>query len=350
MGIVVESGGLLTSVQDMGRFGYESYGLSPSGAMDPDALRLANVLVGNPQEEAGLEITAIGPRLLFTAPAYIAVTGADLSMTVNGRRANVCRAYKLNAGDTVSFGGIVSGYRAYLAVAGGFDIPEVLQSRSTLLRYKIGGLSGRKLTAGDFLPLRSESAELHYLGARRALYTPIPDGVRRIRVVLGPQDDMFSQDGLDTFLGTEYTVTVNSDRMGYRLAGPKLSHIVDGNIISDGIVMGSIQVPSSGEPILMMAEHATVGGYTKIATIISADFGIAAQCKPGDRLRFEAVSIEEAHRLLFEKRNSLFALERALSLKPVCETDFSGNLKSGCYYTYTCETESSERNCANVSN
>lgn len=312
MGMIVENGGVLTTIQDSGRFGYEQYGLSTSGPMDQRAFQLANVLVGNDPGEAALEITLLGPSLRFTGPAVIAVTGADLSLRVNGESAEIDRALAVQAGDTVSFGAPVSGCRAYLAVAGGLDIPEVLGSRSTLPRFKIGGYHGRRLEKGDAIPFRSEIATLPHL-SRRRVERPKPErGPRRVRVILGPQDDRFTAEGLQTFLGSVYTVGKEFDRMGYRLEGPAVAHRTDGNIISDGIAIGSVQVPSDGHPIIMMADHQTVGGYTKIATVITVDLPVIGQSKAGDQLRFEQVSIDEAQRLYAAWRKELEDLRHRL--------------------------------------
>ena len=297
MGFVVESGGVLTTVQDGGRFGYEQYGLSTSGPMDRRAFQIANILVGNDRNEAALEITLLGPTLRFTGPAVIAVTGADLSFQVNGQRAETYRALAVQAGDRVSFGAQVSGCRAYLAFAGGLDIPEILGSRSTLPRFKIGGYQGRRLEKGDEVALRAAVSTLPNLSRRRLEAVKFGDGPRRVRVIMGPQDDRFTEKGIGDFLGGVYTVGKDFDRMGYRLEGPAVEHKEDGNIISDGIAIGSIQVPSDGCPIIMMADHQTVGGYTKIATVITVDLPLIGQSKAGDQFCFEQVSIDEAQRL-----------------------------------------------------
>ena len=322
MGISVENGGVLTTVQDGGRFGYEQYGLSTSGPMDQRAFALANVLVGNDPNEAALEITILGPTLRFTEPAVIAVTGADLSLRVNGESADTYRALAVKAGDTVSFGAPVSGCRAYLAVAGGLDVPALLGSRSTLTKFHIGGYQGRRLEKGDTLALRRCVSTLPNMALRR-LEVPRPAGSpRTVRVILGPQDDRFTDQGIRDFLGGIYTVGKDFDRMGYRLEGPAVTHKTDGNIISDGIAIGSIQVPSDGHPIVMMADHQTVGGYTKIATVITVDLPVIGQSKAGDQLRFEKISVDEAQRLYAAWREELASLRRKLEAPEPAERTY----------------------------
>ena len=312
MGVIVENGGVLTTVQDGGRFGYEQYGLSTSGPMDERAFSLANVLVGNDPGTAALEVTILGPTLRMTAPSVIAVTGADLSFQINGTPARMYQALTVKKGDTVSFGAPRSGCRAYVAFAGGVDVPLLLGSRSTLPKFRIGGYQGRRLEKGDQLELGRTVETLPNMSLRQLPVDAIPSGIRRVRVIPGPQDDRFTKEGLDAFFGAPYTVGKDFDRMGYRLEGPVVSHKTDGNIISDGIAMGSIQVPSDGHPIVMMADHQTVGGYTKIATVATVDLPVIGQCKAGDQIRFEAVSVDKAQELLIAWRQELAVLRQRL--------------------------------------
>lgn len=313
MQVIVENGGLLTTVQDLGRTGYERYGVPVSGAMDAPALEAANLLVGNAPGEAGLEITLLGPTLRFDTPAVLAVTGADLGLNRNGQEIPPGRAFSVRPGDVVAFSGPRAGCRAYLAFAGGLLLDEVLGSRSTTTRFSIGGYQGRRLQKGDTLPLRRSVETLPGM-SRRVLPQELPaQEIHTVRVLMGPQEDRFTQEGLDTLLREIYTVSAESDRMGYRLDGPAIAHKTDGNIISDGIVTGSIQVPSDGKPILMLADHQTVGGYTKIATVITADLPILAQCRAGDRIRFSATDLETAQQELIAVRKRLRALQARLS-------------------------------------
>ncbi len=295
----VIEGGLLTTVQDLGRPGYARYGVPPSGAMDFFALAVANCLVGNPPGAAGLEITLVGPTLRATAPCLVAVTGADLTFQVNGREMPMWMSVFVRRGSVISFGGRRRGCRAYLAVAGGIDVPSVLGSRSTYLPGRFGGLEGRALRPEDRLPIGPVSGDLVERAGRafpRHLIPPYSDRPV-LRVIPGPQDDHFTPEGLETFFGAEYRVLPTSDRMGYRLEGPRVAHSKGTEIVSDGVPLGAVQVPPDGQPIIMMADHQTTGGYPKIATVIRADIPLLAQCVPGEsRVSFRPVNIAEAQR------------------------------------------------------
>ncbi|BCV24093.1 biotin-dependent carboxyltransferase family protein [Gelria sp. Kuro-4] len=307
--------GLLTTVQDRGRHGYQAFGMPVAGAVDEYALRAANLLVGNAEGAAALEITLLGPALKVLSPAVIALTGADLGAMLNGAPLPLWQAAAVKAGDEISFTGVRSGCRAYLAVAGGIDVPVVMGSRSTYLRGKIGGLEGRALKAGDRLAAGEPAAAARALVGRRVPPELIPtyEGSLTLRVVLGPQDDHFTAAGRETFLTGEYTVTNEADRMGYRLEGPKIEHAGSADIISDGIPLGAVQVPGHGLPIVMLADRQTTGGYPKIATVISADLYRIGQAKPGDKVRFAAVSRKEAVQLLRGQEEKLWRLAELLS-------------------------------------
>ena len=312
MSIEVLHPGLLTTVQDLGRTGYQRFGVSVSGAVDPRSAAVANILAGNPDGEAVLECTVLGPQLRFDAPAVIAVTGADLGPTLDGVPVENYRALRVQAGQTLRFTGPKCGCRAYLAVSGGLDVPEVMGSRSTYMKAKIGGWHGRKLEKGDVLPLRAPGTEPKALENRalapefrgRSEYT--------LRVVMGPQDDAFTPGGVSAFLSGVYTVTPEFDRMGCRMEGPEIEHNGSADILSDGIAFGAVQVPDSGQPIVMLADRQTTGGYTKIANVISADFRLLGQLKSGDRVRFEKVSLAAAHEALLAQRASLRLLRHVL--------------------------------------
>ena len=312
MSIEVLHPGLLTTVQDLGRTGYQRFGVSVSGAVDPRSAAVANILAGNPDGEAVLECTVLGPQLRFDAPAVIAVTGADLGPTLDGVPVENYRALRVQAGQTLRFTGPKCGCRAYLAVSGGLDVPEVMGSRSTYMKAKIGGWHGRKLEKGDVLPLRAPGTEPKALENRalapefrgRSEYT--------LRVVMGPQDDAFTPGGVSAFLSGVYTVTPEFDRMGCRMEGPEIEHNGSADILSDGIAFGAVQVPDSGQPIVMLADRQTTGGYTKIAKVISADFRILGQLKSGDRIRFEKVSLSAAQEALLAQRASLRLLRHVL--------------------------------------
>lgn len=297
-------GGLLTTVQDMGRYGYQRYGVPVSGAMDLLALRVANILVGNQEGEAGLEITLVGPRLRFLADTVISITGADLAPHLNDEPVSMWQAVAVPRGGTLSFGSFRDGVRAYLAVAGGIDVPRVLGSRSTFTRSRLGGLEGRALRAGDVLSAIGEGPVTRVEGRRLPReQVPIYGHGHRLRVVLGPQDDAFTEEGVQTFLSSTYTVTPQSDRMGYRFQGPRVQHKGGADIVSDGIPFGGVQVTGDGMPIVLLADRGTTGGYTKIATVISADLASVAQALPGDTVSFQSVSVEEAHQALRQQED-----------------------------------------------
>ena len=297
MGLTVISPGALTSIQDEGRFGHQRIGMSPAGAMDLHSLRLANILVDNDMGEAALELTFLGGTFKFNADNVFALTGADMGATLDGVPIPVGRAVAAKAGSVLKMGQAKDGCRTYLAVAGGFDVPVIHASKSTLLRSNLGGFNGRKLAAGDEVPFTAPRQTVPNLPIR--VLPPQPPIARdvTVRVVLGPQDDRFTKAGMETFLNSAYKVDNKSDRMGYRLTGPKVEHTTDANIISDGIPFGAVQIPGSGEPMIMMSEHQGSGGYTKIANVISADIPLVAQCPPGGTIRFKAVSVDEAQDL-----------------------------------------------------
>ncbi|MHB1133392.1 MAG: 5-oxoprolinase subunit C family protein [Chloroflexota bacterium] len=309
MALEMLDGGLLTTVQDLGRHGYEGYGVPVAGAMDPFALQSANALVANPLDEAALELTVIGPRLRATAGCLVGLAGADLGARLNGRPAAPWQAYSLAAGDELAFDGPASGCRAYLAVAGGFDVPVLLGSRSTYLRGGFGGVEGRALRAGDLLGLRAPGAARVAPRLAGAFRPPAYSAEPTVRVVLGPQADRFTAAGIETFLSSVYELSGQSDRMGARLKGPAIAHTRGPDVVSDGITLGNVQVPGDGQPIVMLADRQTTGGYTKIATVIGADIHHLAQCLPGaSRLRFLAVDLAEAVRLRRQQAAQLAAL------------------------------------------
>ncbi|OAN52746.1 allophanate hydrolase [Paramagnetospirillum marisnigri] len=291
----VVSPGLNTTVQDLGRFGYQAQGVPVAGVLDPVALRLANALVGNAPGEAGLELCALGPRLAVVGEgARLAVVGpVRLTLTRDGEscRLDHDRAHLLRDGDVLALGAVEGAATAVLAVEGGFDLEPVLGSLSTYSRAALGPLGGKALSAGAVLPLRRPhpSDEPCLL-----LAAPFDYGAGPIRVMPGPQADRFTDEALALFLSSDYAVAKDADRMGLRLEGPGLEHRDGAGIPSDGLVAGCIQVPGNGQPIVLLADHQTVGGYAKIATVISADLPRLGRAVPGTRLRFSAVSLAEA--------------------------------------------------------
>ena len=310
MSITVLNPGLLTTVQDQGRVGYQQFGVSVSGVMDPRSAALANILAGNDQGEAVLECTMMGPQLQFDKANVIAITGGDLGPTLDGKAVPNYQAVAVRAGQVLKFTAPKTGCRAFIAFAGGLDIPVTMGSRSTYMKAKIGGFQGRKLEKGDQIGFRAPVDTLPHMEDRALRPEFAPKPVYTLRVVLGPQDDAFTDAGIDTFLSGTYTVTPEFDRMGCRLDGPAIAHKEGGDIISDGIAFGAIQVPSAGTPIIMLGDRQTTGGYTKIATVITADFRTLAQLKAGDKARFVKVPVEYAQSLLLAQRSALKALSK----------------------------------------
>jgi biotin-dependent carboxylase-like uncharacterized protein len=307
--IEVVDGGLLTTIQDLGRYGYQRYGVPTSGAMDLFSLRAANRLVGNPDEAACLEMTLVGPRLRFVAPATIAVTGGDLGARLNGDMLPMWRSALVDSGAELWFTGPQAGIRAYLGVAGAVDVPLVLGSRSTYTRSKLGGLEGRRLQAGDALHVAGDRPVL--LGGTLQLpaeQRSVCGHTHLLRVVLGPQDDRFTAAGIATFLSSTYMVAPQSDRMGYRLSGPRIEHLRGPDIISDGTPFGAVQVAGDGVPIVLLADRGTAGGYTKIATVIGPDIPKLAQAAPGDTVTFESLGLDEAYAAVREQEDRLAAI------------------------------------------
>ena len=307
--IRIESAGLFTTVQDTGRYGYQSYGLPVSGAMDSFSLYLANKLVGNPQDYACLEATFTGPEISFNSPAIIAVTGADMGPCINGREIPGYCPVEVKAGDVLSFSGLKSGCRTYVAFSGGIDVPLVMGSRSTYLRGRLGGYQGRALQAGDIISLG--------LPGNKSSGWEMPPGLlpeyrpeQVLRVIAGPDRNCFEREGMEVFFESGYVVTGESDRMGYRLYGPEVRHKPGhAEIISSGVSMGTVQVPGNGQPIVLLADRQTTGGYPRIASIISVDLTLIAQMIPGDKVYFREVTTGKARKLQIERHRLLSDLK-----------------------------------------
>lgn len=296
--------GLLTSIQDLGRWGHQAVGVPVAGAMDTRSLRWANVLVGNDEAAAALEVTLIGPTLRARGGSMqLAVAGASFDVRVDDRPVATDRVFMVQDGQRVSFGQRHVGARSYLAVRGGFDTPPVLGSRSTHLVSRMGGVAGRAIRPGDVLPVgamaavRSRPLET---GSDRARACP-PDV---LRVLLGPQDAWFTREAVEALVGQPFAISSASDRMGFRLEGPRLATSHAGQLLSEPVAFGAIQVPASGAPILLMADRQTAGGYPKIATVIAADLPAAGQLAPGDVVRFAACSRREAMAALIAEERS----------------------------------------------
>ena len=324
--------GLLSSVQDLGRIGYQKYGVIVSGVMDHLAHRLANVIVGNPEEVPTLEFTLLGPQLLFKEDALIAICGGDLSPTINGKHVRTWRAIYVKKGSELSFGPCRSGCRAYLAVAGGFDIPKVMGSASTYIRAGIGGFEGRALQAGDELPFGVPSRQSTHIiselrnriGTREWVESdwslnldlvPKIEETTTIRVIEGREIALFDEDSIGKFFSETFLITPQSDRMGYRLNGPQLKMTSEAELISEAVNFGTIQIPAGGQPIILLADRQTMGGYPKIAQVISTDFHKVAQLKPGDKIKFEKVSLEKAQKSFLERETYIKQLKMAIALR-----------------------------------
>jgi antagonist of KipI len=309
MALRVIKPGMLTTIQDRGRWGLQARGVPVGGPMDPCSHRLANAIVGNRPDAATLEVTLLGPELEFEDERVLAVAGAEFELTVDGRAKAHGAPFLVSAGATLRFGARIRGARAYLAIAGGVAVPPTLGSRATHLISGMGGLDGRPLRAGDLVPLGEPPADAPLPDRAVAAVTPMPEGDARIRVLPGPQVEYFVDDALETLQSGPYAIGGKSDRMGFRLDGPGLKHARGADVISDATPLGVLQVPASGQPILLMADRQTTGGYAKLATVISADISVAGQLAPGDRISFVVCSLREAMAALIAQERVLMAVE-----------------------------------------
>jgi antagonist of KipI len=312
--------GILTTIQDLGRYGFSQFGVPPSGALDTFSFRVGNLLAGNREEEAGLEITLMGLKIKALREAVIAITGGHFSPALNEEPLEMWRTHLLVEGDIIAFRKVLAGCRAYLAVGGGLAVPKIMGSCSTYLSGNFGGLEGRKLKRGDILYTPDTPAPLGKLGLQFPRdWIPSPEKETPLRVVAGPQNHHFTEKGSQTFYSSPYQVTPQCDRMGVRLEGPEIERRsdVEESIISEGLISGAIQVPGDGKPIIILTELVT-GGYTKIATIISADLPMVAQLKPGDQVRFKPISIEESHLLFREQEERLKGFRKIIQASSPC--------------------------------
>ena len=306
MEITVIRSGMLTTVQDLGRPGHRAAGVPLGGPMDPFALRVANLLVGNPENAAGLECTLLGPELRFSADTIIALGGAEFDGLAAWQPKGV------RAGERIKLGAARKGCRGYLAVAGGIDVPVVLGSRSTYGRGGFGGLDGRALRDGDVLPVADVARRLanHWQIDRRIL--PAYAESATVRVVRGAQLDEFG----GALFAAEFKILPQSDRMGLRLGGAKLTRIGGAaELVSSAVAPGTVQVPPDGQPIVLMADAQTLGGYPQAAQVISVDLPLMAQLRPGDRVKFVKITLEEAHQLAFTREHTLALLHEGLAQK-----------------------------------
>jgi antagonist of KipI len=321
MEMIVTRAGFLTSVQDLGRTGFRRFGVSTSGALDSFALRVANLLVENDEGAAGLEITIGGVQLRFDDERIVAWCGGEFDVQIGSRALPAGHVAYLQAGDELKFGRAQIGCRCWLAISGGIDVPVVLGSRSTDLRANFGGFEGRALRDGDQLSLgefrQSETAAAAKISSWTAPHDWASPASRHpsLRFIRGVDWNRFNDVSIQRFTQHEFTVSPDSDRMGVRFDGSELKREVETDLISEAVAPGTIQVPPSGKPILLLGDCQTIGGYPKIAHVITVDLGIAAQLRAGDGVRFFEVSLQDAHRLLLERQRDLERFRIGLSLQ-----------------------------------
>lgn len=336
MSLYVHRPGLLTTIQDRGRYGMQQYGIPVSGAMDASALRIANALAGNNEEEAVLEVTLQGPEVTFEHGMLVAITGGDLMPAINGMPVPMYRPVYVAQGARLTFRGCREGCRSYVAVAGGLDVPVVLGSRSTYLRAGIGGVEGRTLNGGDRVGIRNgggslPSSSLYRLEQKLArtastegqpfasvdwFAPPLADYRRKvIRIVRGTHYRYLTEESRNRLVRQPFAVAPQSDRMGYRLSAEELSLQAPLELLSEAVANGTIQLPQDGQPIILLADRQTTGGYPRIAQVATADLPVMAQYKPGDRFGFQLVSHEEAERLLIDHEQDWIRLRMAIGLK-----------------------------------
>lgn len=295
--------GLLTSVQDLGRYGHQASGVPVAGPMDTFSHRLANQLAGNDVDAATLEITLIGPELIVEADTTMAIAGGQFEATCDDRPLPLGASFAVSPGQRIKFGRVLHGARAYLAVAGGMQTPPVLGSRATHLVSKMGGFNGRALAAGDRIPVASGLPSRPH---RKSIGLTLPTkGRALLRVIAGPQADWFQADALRALASVSFRISPQSNRMGYRLQGPPLVRAREDELISEPLGIGAIQVPAAGEPILLMADRQTAGGYPKIGYVISADLPVAGQLAPGDFIEFQVCTHQEAVAALISRERQL---------------------------------------------
>jgi antagonist of KipI len=319
--------GMLTTIQDLGRYGFQKYGVLVSGAMDHYSLRAANLLVGNKENEGALEITLLGTSLLFEKDMVISITGGDLSAVINDKKAKTWRPILVRKGSILKFKSPLKGCRAYVAFAGGIAVPEVMGSKSTYLRAGIGGLKGRALQKEDVIEFYEMNefsqaifTKLDKLGkdvAWSVNYTVLINlqQTQTIRVMRGTEFERFDQNSKRNLFNEQFTLTTQADRMGYRMEGPILSLAEEFELLSEGVTNGTIQVPPSGNPIILMADRQTTGGYPKIGQIITADLSSMAQLQPTAIIHFKEVSHEEAENELLKKERILDKIKIGIRFK-----------------------------------
>jgi antagonist of KipI len=305
--IRIIKGGLLSTVQDTGRYGFQRYGMPAGGAMDVFSLLLANRILGNQQNAPCIETTMDGPMILFKAEAYITICGADMQPRINDKSVKNNRVIIAKPGDVLSFKGLRTGCRSYIAFAGGLKIEPVMGSCATYLPAGIGGFKGRKLKAGDEIELANQPVSLVDFSLPENLNL-IDKPKSPIRIIPGPEISYFAFSSIQKLLNSDFTILPQSDRMAYRLDGvPVFPLAGKADIISSGIPFGTIQIPADGQPIIMMADRPTTGGYPRIAVVASVDLPRLAQLKPGDRIQFREIGLEQAGKL-YQQQMDFFTL------------------------------------------
>lgn len=312
MSIQIISPGALSTIQDYGRVGFGEIGFSPSGAVDTNSMEIANILVGNEMGEAVLECTMLGPSIHFTKDNVIAITGAYMNPKINDSQIPMNKAVAVKAGEDLVLGFAASGCRSYIAFAGGLHIKESFGSKSTNMKCVIGGFEGRALKAKDEIPFVKPVSTLSNMELRVYKQVEALASPRTIQVVLGPQEDYFTEEGIQTFLSRIYKLSNDSNRMACKLSGPVIASKKATDIISDGISLGSIQVSSNGQPMVMLSDRQTTGGYAKIATVISTDIPGLAQCKPEDEISFRSISLEDAQELYIKHVKNMKQFQKKL--------------------------------------
>ncbi|QIZ42985.1 biotin-dependent carboxyltransferase [Bacillus sp. RZ2MS9] len=328
MDVEVLHAGMFTTVQDLGRSYYQQFGVPVGGAMDKNALRLINMLVGNEENEAGLEMTILGPNLLIKKTTLLAIGGVDMEPLLNGERIPLWRPILAEEGSMLCFGKVKNGCRAYVTFAGGIHIERAMGSKSTYIRATIGGIEGRMLQKGDYFQIGAQSEMANRfiqdlqkderIKTKWAINNSVLPKYKKhpkLRVIADFEYDQFTEESRKAFFTKEYKVSNYADRMGYRVEGEVLNRIEEKEILSSPVTFGTIQVPNGGQPIILMADRQTTGGYPRMGNIISVDLPLLAQLKPGDYVSFEKITLEEAEQLYIEQEVNMNLLKKFIALR-----------------------------------
>lgn len=328
MDVEVLHAGMFTTVQDLGRSHYQQYGVPVGGAMDKNALRMINMLVGNEENEAGLEITIMGPKLLIKKTTLLAIGGADMEPLLNGECIPLWRPILAEEGSMLCLGKAKSGCRAYVTFAGGINIDRTMGSKSTYIRAALGGIEGRMLKKGDYFQIGTGAEvasrfiqnlqEEKRIKKKWAICNNALPKYKKypiLRVITDFEYDQFTEESIKSFFSKEYKVSNYADRMGYRLDGDVLNRVEEIEILSSPVTFGTIQVPNGGQPIILMADRQTTGGYPRIGNVISVDLPLLAQLKPGDYVNFEKITMEEAAQLYIKQETSMSLLKKFIALR-----------------------------------